>query len=51
MVSESEKWQALNDLYIEHAESLDKDHLVVSAVIASGRKILVIRRSKKDTYP
>ena len=45
------KWEKLNEQYISHAKSLNKDHLVVSAVVMCERKILVVRRSSLDTYP
>ena len=46
-----QKWDKLNKQYVEHASSLGKDHLVVSAVIIQNNKILVVRRSKNDSYP
>lgn len=41
----------LNTQYVAHAKSLNKDHLVVSAVVVHENKILVARRSKNDSYP
>ncbi len=44
-------WTSLNEHYIAHALRLGKNRLVVSAVICSQNKVLVVRRSKEDTYP
>jgi len=46
-----EYWTTLNDHYISHAKRLGKDRLVVSAVVCAENKVLVVRRSKEDTYP
>lgn len=44
-------WSKLNENYISHASRLGKNRLVVSAVISTDNKVLVVRRSKQDTYP
>jgi 8-oxo-dGTP pyrophosphatase MutT (NUDIX family) len=46
-----ESWDKLNDDYISHANRLGRKRLVVSAVICAENKVLVVRRSKTDTYP
>lgn len=46
-----QKWDKLNKQYFAHAKSLNKDHLVVSAVVTSFNKILVLRRAANDSYP
>lgn len=47
----SEYWAQLNEHYIAHALRLGRNRLVVSAVICAKDKVLVVRRSKQDTYP
>lgn len=44
-------WTTLNEDYISHSQRLGKNRLVVSAVIHAENKVLVVRRSKQDTYP
>lgn len=49
--SQQQKWELLNQQYLAHAKSLNKDHLVVSAVVTNFNKILVVRRAANDSYP
>lgn len=44
-------WAKLNLQYLDHAEGLGKDRIVMSAVIVCKGKALLVRRAMHDTYP
>ena len=50
-ISDEERWAHLNAQYESHANSLNKERLVVSAALVNNNRVLVVRRSSNDSYP
>ena len=50
-ISDEERWAHLNAQYESHANSLNKERLVVSGAPLNNNRVLVVRRSSNDSYP
>lgn len=49
--SQREYWEQVHGDYVARMQELDRDRLVVSAVICAEGKVLLVRRAPDDTYP